>query len=59
MGITIESRIKEFIDSLSPDQISIAKEIMFHISSRDLINKVKKIYEQPKPNTGNFTSDID
>ena len=42
-GGLIEDKIKNFIDSLSAEQISVAKEIMFFISSRDLINKVSFI----------------
>lgn len=47
MSGLIEDKIKKIIDSLSAEQISVAKEIMFFISSRDLTNKIRKIYEQP------------
>ncbi len=56
-GGLIEDKIKNFIDSLSAEQISVAKEIMFFISSRDLINKVKKIYEQPNTDANNVSID--
>lgn len=56
----VEQKIKKFIDSLSPEQIEMAKSIMFYFSNRDLINRIKKIYEQPgtDPNTSNIVTDI-
>ena len=56
----IEQKIKKFIDSLSPEQIEMAKSIMFSFSNRDLINRIKKIYEQPgtDTNTSNIVTDI-
>ncbi len=56
----VEQKIKKFIDSLSPEQIEMAKSIMFSFSNRDLINRIKKIYEQPgtDTNTSNIVTDI-
>ncbi len=55
----VEQKIKKFIDSLSPEQIEMAKSIMFSFSNRDLINRIKKIYEQPgtDTNTSNIVTD--
>ena len=52
----IETEITNIIDSLSPEQIVSLRKILFQITNKDLINKVKKIYEQP--NSGAGSSDI-
>lgn len=55
---SVEERIKAFINTFSPEEITVAKRIMFYITNKDLINKVKKIYEQPKPtDTGDIATD--
>jgi hypothetical protein len=58
MGL-IEEKINNFIESLNEEQVSLSKEILFHFANKDLINKVKKIYEQPTgTNTDDIASDI-
>lgn len=45
----IEVKIKQLIDSFTPEQNNMVKEILFFFANQELINKIKAIYEQPVP----------
>lgn len=53
----IGDKIDKLIESFNEEQVSLSKEILFHFANKDLINKVKKIYEQPNPTKRNVATD--